>query len=117
MSACMRFSFPNSPYSKGEGRLVGLLEGLLSVYSEQQLTTKEAAGNCIAVAIRPLPPMIPIQITGNIRSMVSDSVERSDELMILGSDNIHISSLAAGGPAPRPPAHEDSHSKGDRDHR
>ncbi|GMH89020.1 hypothetical protein TrST_g11153 [Triparma strigata] len=69
MSGCMRFSFPNSPYSKCENRLGSLLEDLFSVYSEQQLTTKEAAGNCIAAAIKPLPPMIPIQITGNIRSM------------------------------------------------
>ena len=69
MSGCMRFSFPNSPYSKCENRLGSLLEDLFSVYSEQQLTTKEAAGNCISAAIKPLPPMIPIQITGNIRSM------------------------------------------------
>ena len=48
---------------------MGLLEGLFSVFGEQQLSTKETAGNCVSVAIRPMPPLIPVHISGNIKTM------------------------------------------------
>ena len=68
MSAVMRYSFPNSGFATGR-RFSGLLEGFFSVFGEQQLSTKDTAGNCVAVAIRPMPPLLPVQISGNIRTM------------------------------------------------
>jgi len=70
MSAIVRHVFPHSSLNKdGSGHFFSALDPLFAVFSEQTTTTKETAGACLAVAIRPYEPTLPVTITANARNL------------------------------------------------
>ena len=46
-----------------------LLDSLFAVFSEQTATTKEAAGSCLAMAVRPSDAIVPVTITATARNI------------------------------------------------
>jgi len=72
MSSTVRHTFQHSHCSLakgGEGNMMVLLDSLFAVFSEQTATTKEAAGSCLAMAVRPSDAIVPVTITATARNI------------------------------------------------